>query len=236
MSEHKILVVDVGGNNVKIMGSEELAKRKTPSGPELTPKKLVAAVTQLADGIDFDRVTIGLPMPVVRNLPTLEPHNLGSGWLGFDFQKAIGKPTKVVNDALMQAMGSYQEGTILFLGLGTGLGAALVIDGVPAPLELAHMPYKSGRTYEDYVGRRGLKRMGRKRWQKAVFDVIAVLRAGMVADNVVIGGGNAKLLSKLPPHCRLGHNDNAFLGGFRMWDPAFAGMTPVISDALSAQT
>jgi len=230
MSGQKILVVDVGGNNVKIMGSEELAKRKTPSGPELTPKKLVAAVGELADGIGFDQITIGLPSPVVRNFPTLEPHNLGAGWLGFDFQKAFGKPTKVVNDALMQAMGSYQDGTMLFIGLGTGLGAALVIDGVPAPLELAHMPYKSGKTYEDYVGRRGLKRMGRKRWQRAVFDVIEVLRAGMVADHVVIGGGNAKRLDKLPPHCRLGHNDNAFLGGFRMWDAGFSGMAPVVSD------
>lgn len=231
MSEKEILVVDVGGNNIKIMGSGDLSKRKTPSGPEMTPEMLVAAVTELATGIDFDRVTIGLPMPVVHNLPTLEPHNLGAGWLGFDFQKALGKPTKVVNDALMQAMGSYEDGTMLFIGLGTGLGAALVIDGMPAPLELAHMPYKRDTTYEDHVGRRGLKRLGQKRWQKAVFDVIEILRAGMVADHVVIGGGNAKLLTKLPPRCRLGHNENAFLGGFRMWDAGYSGMAPRVTDA-----
>ncbi len=235
MSEHKILVVDVGGNNIKVMGSDALEKRKVPSGPELTPKRLVSAVSDLIEGNAYDKITIGIPGPVSHNLPALEPHNLGNGWVGFDFQKAFGKPTTVVNDALMQALGSYEENTMLFIGLGTGLGAALVVDGKPAPLELAHMPYRSGRTYEDYVGRRGLKRMGRKRWQRAVFEVIEVLRAGMVADNVVIGGGNSKLLTKLPPHCRLGHNDNAFLGGFRIWDPSFAGLKPVISDTPSGQ-
>lgn len=231
MSGHEILVVDVGGNNIKVMGSEDRGKRKTPSGPELTPEALVDAVGELAQGLSYDRITVGLPTPVVNNLPTLEPHNLGKGWQGFDFRKAFGMPTKVVNDALMQAMGSYEGGTMLFIGLGTGLGAALVIDGVPAPLELAHMPYKREKTFEDYVGRRGWKRMGQKRWQKAVFDVIEVLRAGMVADHVVIGGGNSKLLTKLPPHCRLGHNDNAFLGGFRMWDPVYSGLVPKIADA-----
>jgi len=218
MARDGTLVVDVGGNNVKIMVSGHGERRKLPSGPDFTPADMVAAVRELAAGLDFERVTIGVPFPVRRDKPVLEPHNLGPGWTNFDFAHAFDRPTKLVNDAVMQAVGSYDGGTMLFLGLGTGLGAALVADGTPIPLELAHMPYMDGMTYEDCVGRRGYDRLGRRKWEATVAEVCEILRRGMVADYVVLGGGNAKRLKDMPPDCRLGDNMNAFYGGFRLWE------------------
>ncbi len=214
----RILVIDVGGNNVKAQLQGEEDVRKAKSGPTLTPDKLLSKFDRLAKDWPYDKVTIGVPAPVKDNLMVLEPHNLGKGWVDFDFSGAIGAPTKVVNDAAMQALGSYDGGSMLFLGLGTGLGAALVIDDHVHPLELAHLPYKKSRSFEDYLGTRGLTRLGAKRWKKAVFDVTGRLKAAMCADYVVIGGGNSKKLSELPPDSRLGDNNNAFIGGYRIWE------------------
>jgi len=179
-------------------------------------------VRKATAGWSYDAVSIGFPGPVVHNKPVSEPHNLGPGWVGFSFRKAFGRPVRVVNDAVMQAIGSYRRGRMLFLGLGTGLGSALIIDGVLEPMELAHLPYKKGRTYEDYVGRKGLKRLGKKRWRRAVADVVTRLAAEFEANDVVIGGGNAKMLKELPAGVRIGKNANAFVGGFRLWSPGAA--------------
>jgi polyphosphate glucokinase len=179
---------------------------------------MVDGVLQLVSDWTYDVITIGYPGPVINGRLALEPRNLGSGWVDFDFAAHFGKPVKLINDAAMQALGSYEGGRMLFLGLGTGLGSALIIENVVAPLELAHLPYKKGRTFEDYVGLRGLKRLGKKKWQKAVEDVVARLQAALVADSVVLGGGNAKLLKRLPPGARMGDNRNAFLGGVRVWE------------------
>jgi polyphosphate glucokinase len=213
-----ILVIDVGGTNVKLKleGNDEI--RKIPSGPEMSAQHMVDAVCQATRDWEYDRVTIGYPGPVVHGAIALEPVNLGKGWLGFDFTKAFGKPVKLINDAAMQALGSYQGGRMLFLGLGTGLGTAMVIDGVVAPMELGHLPYKKGRTFEEYVGNAGMKRMGRRKWQAAVFDVVLRLRKALIAEYVVLGGGNIKKLDELPPLSRAGDNDNAFVGGIRLWD------------------
>ena len=211
-----ILVIDVGGTNVKVTvnGSEEI--RKTPSGSGMTPRQMLSAAKQLSKGWRFDAVAIGFPGPVVDNSPVEEPPNLGKGWIGFDFAKGFGKPVRVLNDAAMQALGSYDGGRMLFLGLGTGLGSAMVIQRIVLPMELAHLPYRKDRTYEDYVGKRGLDRLGKKKWQKAVADVVARLKHGLQADYVVLGGGNAKKLSEVPEGARLGANTNAFIGGFRL--------------------
>jgi len=219
MEEHrvKVLVVDIGGTHVKVLATGRKNRLEIPSGPDLTPKKMAAAVREAAKGWKYEAVSIGYPGPVVHSRIVSDPHNLGGGWVGFDFRKAFGKPVKVVNDAAMQALGSYQGGRMLFLGLGTGLGSALIVDGVIEPMELAHLPYKNGRTYEDYVGLAGLKRLGKKKWRKHVFDVVKQLKAGLQADYVVLGGGNARLLKKPPPGSRLGDNANAFRGGFRLW-------------------
>jgi polyphosphate glucokinase len=214
----KVLVIDVGGTNVKIFANSEGDVRKFPSGPTLTAKQMVDGVLELAGDWSYEVITIGYPGPVIDGRLALEPRNLGPGWVDFDFAHHLGKPVKLINDAAMQALGSYEGGRMLFLGLGTGLGSALIIDRVIAPLELAHLPYKKGRTFEDYVGLRGLKRMGKKKWQEAVEDVVSRLQAALVADSVVLGGGNAKLLKRLPPGARMGDNRNAFLGGVRVWD------------------
>jgi polyphosphate glucokinase len=179
---------------------------------------MVDGVLKMAADWKYDRITIGYPGPVVDGRLILEPRNLGPGWVDFNFAAHFGKPVKLINDAAMQALGSYEGGRMLFLGLGTGLGSALIVKSVLAPLELAHLPYKKGRTFEDYVGLRGLKRLGKKKWQGAVEDVVARLQAALVADSVVLGGGNAKLLKRLPPGARLGDNRNAFLGGVRLWE------------------
>ncbi len=213
----KILVLDVGGTSVKALVTGHSERRKFESGPDLTPKDFVSKVQKLVEDWTYDVVSIGYPGPVVRGRPISEPHNLGPGWVGFDFAAAFGCPVKVVNDAAMQALGSYRGGKMLFLGLGTGLGSAMIVDGIVEPMELAHLPYKKG-TYEDYVGHAALERDGKKKWQRHVEDVIEKLVAALEPDETVIGGGNVGKLEKLPPNCRAGDNDNAFTGGFRLWD------------------
>jgi predicted NBD/HSP70 family sugar kinase len=216
----KILVIDVGGTNLKIglTGRKELLK--VPSGPEMTAARMAAAVKKATVGWKYDAVSIGYPGPVVNGRPAQEPANLGAGWIRFDYKSAFGRPVRIVNDAAMQAMGSYQGGRMLFLGLGTGLGSALVAGGVLEPLELAHLPYKDNRSYEDYAGVRGLKRLGRKKWQHHVEKIVALLKQGLQVDYVVLGGGQTKKLKGLPTGVRLGTNDNAVLGGFRLWAKA----------------
>jgi polyphosphate glucokinase len=214
----KILVIDVGGTHIKVIASGQKTPVKIPSGPKMTARKMVNLVRQVTIKWRYDVVSIGYPGPVMANRPMREPHNLGKGWVHFDFNRAFGRPTKVINDAGMQALGSYTKGRMLFLGLGTGLGSAMVFDGVVEPMELAHLPYKKDKTYEDYVGLRGLERLGKKKWRKHVTDVIERLQAAFEVDDVVIGGGNARLLKSLPKGVRLGDNDNAFAGGFRLWD------------------
>jgi polyphosphate glucokinase len=213
-----ILVIDIGGNNVKIRlkGQEEV--RKTPSGPEMTPRKMVEDVKQMAVDWAFDRVSIGYPGPVGHGRILLEPVNLGRGWVDFDFATALGCPVKLINDAAMQALGSYEGGRMLFLGLGTGLGSTLILDHVIAAMELGHLPYKKGKTFEDYVGTRGLEERGKRKWRRAVVDVVARLQHALIADYVVLGGGNVKKLDELPPGVRLGSNVNAFVGGERLWE------------------
>jgi polyphosphate glucokinase len=213
----RVLAVDVGGTHVKILASGQKERREFASGPKLTAKRMVARVKALARGWRYDRVTVGYPGPVLHDRAVAEAHNLGKGWMGFDFAAAFRRPTKVMNDAAMQALGSYRRGRMLFLGLGTGLGSTLIADGVVEPMELAYLPYRKG-TYEDYVGLRGLERLGKKKWRKHVMDVVERLAAALEPNEVVLGGGNAELLGKLPRGCRLGDNGNAFLGGFRAWE------------------
>jgi polyphosphate glucokinase len=212
-----ILAIDVGGTHVKILASGEKEKREVDSGPTMTARQMVWNVEKLAHDWKYDVVSIGYPGPVVDNHPTAEPHNLGGGWMGFDFAAAFKRPVKVINDAAMQALGDYHGGRMLFLGLGTGLGSSMIVDGVVQPMELAHLPYKK-RTYEDYVGLRGLDEFGKKAWRKHVEEVVETLVAALEPDDVVLGGGNAKKLKEMPPLCRLGDNANAFEGGFRMWE------------------
>jgi len=211
---------------VKVVATGHTKPVEIPSDPTLTPKKMVAEVRKAAADWSYDAVSIGYPGPVVHGRPVSEPHHLGRGWVGFDFKKALGRPVKVVNDAAMQALGSYQGGRMLFLGLGTGLGSALIVDGVLEPMELAHLPYKKGRTYEDYVGLAGLKRFGKRKWRRHVQDVVQQLKTALQADYVVLGGGNAKLMKKLPPGVRLGDNSKAFLGGYRLWKPPHRVSSP----------
>jgi polyphosphate glucokinase len=213
----RVLAVDVGGSNVKVLLSTGGERLRFVSGPDLTAAQMVEQVLDVTKDWEYDVVTVGVPAPVVAGRVAHDPVNLGTGWAGFDFERAFGKPTRVVNDAAMQALGSYEGGRMLFLGLGTGLGSAMIVDGVLEPLELGHMPYKKA-TYEDYVGQRGLDRMGKKRWRKEVADVIEAFRAALGPEYVVLGGGNAELLKELPPGTRLGDNRNAFLGGFRLWN------------------
>ena len=213
----KVLVVDVGGTNVKLLATGQAEARKFPSGPAMTPEAMVRVAKKTAKDWDYDVVSIGYPGPVVHGRPLREPHNLAPGWVNFDFQRAFGRPVKIVNDAAMQALGSYKGGRMLFLGLGTGLGSAMIVDGLLEPMELAHLPYKNGRTYEDYVGIRGLKRLGTKKWQQHVAKVVRQLRDALMVEEVVLGGGNVKRLDHLPPGARLGNNANAFAGGFRIW-------------------
>jgi polyphosphate glucokinase len=183
----------------------------------MTPRKMVAALRKATTGWDYSAISIGYPGAVVNNRIASEPHNLAPGWLGFNFQKAFGHPVKLINDAAMQALGSYHGGRMLFLGLGAGLGSAMIVEGVLEPMELAHLPYKNGRTYEDYTGLRGLERWGKKKWRRNVLDVVQRLRAALEPDYVVLGGGNARQMKKLPPGVELGENSNAFRGGFRLW-------------------
>jgi polyphosphate glucokinase len=212
----KVLTVDVGGTSVKILASGQTEPRRFPSGKGLTPRKLVAGVKKLAKDWEYDLVSIGYPGRVRDGRPTAEPHNLARGWVGFDFQAAFGCPVKMINDAAMQALGSYRGGTMLFLGLGTGLGSALVVNGTVVPMELGHLSIGK-RTFEDDLGRGGLERLGRKRWERHVEAATKRCVSALLLDDVVLGGGNANRLSKLPQGCRMGDNANAFLGGFRLW-------------------
>jgi polyphosphate glucokinase len=212
-----VLAVDVGGSHVKALASNQHERRRFASGPTLTPEEMVAGTLEAVAGWRWSRVTVGLPCPIRGGNVVAEPVNLGQGWVGFDYEAAFGKPTQIVNDAVMQAVGSYQGGRMLFLGLGTGLGSAMIVDGVIEPLELGHLPFRK-KTFEDYVGERGLQKRGKKKWRKDVFDVVAQLSAAMEPDEVVLGGGGVDELDELPEGCRRGANENAFLGGFRLWD------------------
>jgi len=224
----KILVVDVGGHHVKLLASGETEARAFVSGSRLSPQRMVRGTLDASRGWRYEAVSIGYPGPVLHGRPVREPHNLGRGWVGFDFEAAFGRPVKLVNDAAMQAIGSYEGGTMLFLGLGTGLGSALMVDGRVEAMELAHLPYRKGRSYEDHVGARGLERLGTKKWRKAVLDVVETLRAALRPDYVVLGGGNARKLDAqaLPAQVRLGDNANAFVGGFRLWADAAQAPRP----------
>jgi polyphosphate glucokinase len=213
-----VLVVDVGGSHVKVLASGEQESRRAGSGPDLTAAQMVEAAVNLAADWTWDCVSVGVPSPVHGGRVIAEPVNLGAGWVGFDYAGAFGKATKVVNDAAMQALGSYEGGRMLFLGLGTGVGSALVANGFVQPMELGHLPYKKA-TFEDYIGSAGLEKRGKKRWRLDVADAVAKLSAALEPDYVVLGGGNARKLAALPPNARLGANQNAFTGGFRLWDP-----------------
>ncbi|HXZ84539.1 MAG TPA: ROK family protein [Myxococcota bacterium] len=214
----KALVIDVGGTHVKVLATGKRKHRQVDSGPTMTAREMVAAAKRLASGWSYDVVSIGYPGPVVHGRPIVEPKNLGPGWVGFDFRRAFGRPVRMVNDAAMQALGSYAGGRMLFLGLGTGLGSAMIVNGVLEPMELAHLPYKHGKTFEHFVGAGGLARLGKKAWRKAVADVVARLSEALEPEYVVIGGGNARLLGPLPKNVRLGDNANAFRGGFLLWE------------------
>ena len=216
----RILVIDIGGTNVKVASTDTLVPIKIPSGPEMTAESMSEQVLAATKGWRYDRISVGFPGPVVHHRPIAEPHNMGAGWVDFDYEKAFGKPLRFINDAAMQALGGYKRGRMLFLGTGTGLGSAMVLDGVVVPLELAHLPYKKGRTYEEYIGIEGLEKRGKKKWRKSVLDITERLKAAMVCDCVLLGGGNAKLMKNLPAHVVVGANSNAILGGFRLWEDA----------------
>ena len=224
------LAIDIGGTHVKIRIPGEPAKREFESGPTLTPKQMVDGVKKLSAGWKFDSISIGLPAPIRNNKPVKNPANLGPGWVDFDYDADFGVPVKIINDAAMQAVGSYKAGRMLFLGLGTGLGSCLIVDHSIVPLELAHMPYRKGKTFEDYVGLRGLDRLGKKRWRKQVSEVCDILYAALLPDEIVIGGGNVKNLKELPDHCRAGDNANAFEGGFRLWQKDWESAVPEYDD------
>jgi len=211
-----VLTVDVGGSNVKAMLNGVDERRRFSSGKKLTAEQMVTRVLELTADWTYVGVSVGVPAPVVNDRVLRDPVNLGKGWKGFDLAEAFGRPTKVLNDAAMQALGSYQGGRMLFLGLGTGLGSTMILDGTIAPMEIGHLPFRKA-TYEDYVGERGRERLGQSRWRKAVFDTVAQLSTVLLPDYVVLGGGNVVHLKKLPPNCRIGHNEDAFLGGFRLW-------------------
>jgi predicted NBD/HSP70 family sugar kinase len=214
----KVLVIDVGGTNIKLLATGQKEPRKIPSGPTMTARKMVRVVKECVRDWKYDRVSLGYPGPIINGHPLREPHNLGGGWMKIDFSQAFGCPVKILNDAAMQALGSYKGGRMLFLGLGTGLGSAMIVNGTLEPMELAHLAYKNGKTYEDYLGLRGLERLGKKKWRMHVAKITKRLKSALEADYVVLGGGNIKKLKKLPAGVRLGSNENAFLGGFRMWE------------------
>jgi len=224
-----ILVIDVGGTNVKVRATSHDQLLKIPSGPKLTAARMVEAVLAGIAGWEYEAITIGYPGLVVHGNIASDPHNLGAGWVGFDFKNAFQQPVKIINDAAMQALGSYEGGSMLFLGLGTGMGAAMIADGILEPMELAHLPYKKGRTYEEYTGLAGLERMGKSKWTRHVTDIVNLLKNALEADYVVLGGGNAELLKELPDGARLGDNANAFVGGCRLWDKDFSQVKPAVT-------
>ena len=212
-----ILVIDVGGSHIKLRMGPRGRITRVESGPDMTAADMAAQVRELARDLPYEAVSIGYPGLVLRGRIAAEPFNLAPGWVGYDFEKALGRPVRVINDATMQALGSYEGGRMLFLGLGTGLGATLILDGAVEPMEIGHMPYKHGRTFEDYIGERGRRRLGNKKWRKAVAEVVTRLKEVLEADYVVLGGGNALRLKKLPAGVRLGDNLNAFKGGLHLW-------------------
>lgn len=216
-SKPQILVIDVGGTHVKACVSGNHEERKIVSGPAMTAARMVRDVKRLVKDWKYDAISIGYPGMVIHGRPVHEPHNLGGGWVRFNFAKAFGRPVKVINDAAMQALGSYKGGCMLFLGFGTGLGSAMIMDGILEPMELAHLPYKNGKTYEDYVGDRALNRLGKKKWRSCVADVVSRLKDALEADYVILGGGNSRHLKDLPHGVELGDNRNAFIGGMRLW-------------------
>jgi polyphosphate glucokinase len=216
-----VLVIDIGGTHVKVLATGQEVHRQFDSGSALTPKRMVSGVRRIVADWKYDVVSIGYPGPVLHNRPVSEPWNIGKGWCGFKFQRAFNRPVKVVNDAAMQALGSYKRGKMLFLGLGTGLGSALIVDGIVEPMELGHLPYRKA-TFEDYVGIRALEKYGKKKWRSYVADVVERLIAAIEPHEVVLGGGNVRKLKELPPGCRVGGNDNAFVGGFRLWEKTAA--------------
>jgi polyphosphate glucokinase len=224
MASTSILAIDVGGTHVKVLATGRRKPLEIPSGPKMTAKEMVRQVRQGTTGWRYSVVSIGYPGPVLHGKPVSEPNNLGGGWVGFDFAKAFGCPVRVINDAAMQALGSYKGGRMLFLDLGTGLGSALIVDGVLEPMELAHLPYKTGQTYEDRVGKAALKRFGKKKWRRNVGEVVTRLQAALEPDDVVVGGGDAKLLHALPKGVRLGSNANAFAGGYQLWKDQSRGL------------
>jgi polyphosphate glucokinase len=213
----KVLVIDIGGTHVKIMATGHGKERKAVSGPEMSAQKMVDTALELAGKWKFKAVSMGYPGPVVHGKPMLEPKHLAPGWVGFDFERAFSRPVRIVNDALMQAVGSYEGGRMLFLGLGTGLGTAMIVDNVAQPMELAHLPYKDGRTFEEYLGEAAIEQMGQDAWRRELAAVVVMLQAALEPEYVVLGGGNVRLLEDLPPGCRRGDNKNAFAGGFRLW-------------------
>lgn len=223
MADQSILAIDVGGSHVKfLLSTNRRERRRFVSGPDLTAQEMASRAIAMTADWRFDRVSIGVPAPVRGGRVVSEPVNLGSGWVEYDFEKAFGRPTKLANDAALQALGSYEGGKMLFLGLGTGLGSTLIVDGIVEPMELGHLPFRKA-TFEDYVGVRGRKRLGKKKWQKAVVETIERLTAALEPDYVVLGGGDAEKVHNLPANVRLGSNDNAFLGAFRLWDPGALG-------------
>jgi hypothetical protein len=224
----KVLAIDVGGTGVKFLATGESERRRFESGPAMTPQLMVAGVKEMTKDWTYDVVSIGYPGTVRYNQATREPHNLAHGWVGFDFEPAFGCPLKMINDAAMQALGRYRKGTMLFLGLGTGLGSAMVIEGALVPMELAHLAVRN-RTFEDDLGLRGFKRLGRKKWEKRVHEIVHRFVDAFLIDEVVLGGGNAKKLKTIPTGCRLGDNSNAFTGGFRLWEDRRASAPPVDS-------
>ncbi len=224
-NQMNVLVIDIGGTHVKVLVTGQEQEREFASGPDLTPKRMASIVRQLAADWKYDAISIGYPGPVLRNRPISEPWNLGEGWVGFNFETAFKRPVKVINDAAMQALGSYKRGKMLFLGLGTGLGSAMIVDGAIEPMELGHLPYRKA-TFEDYVGVRGLKKHGEKKWRRYVEDVVERLIAALEPEDVVLGGGNVHKLEKLPLGCRAGDNINAFRGGFRLWENSKVPRTP----------
>lgn len=219
ISSKKVLVVDIGGTNIKILCTGQTEPRKFPSGRTITPAKMVSGVKELARDWTYDVVAIGYPGRVMQGRIVTEPHNLAPGWVGFDFAAAFGRPVRLMNDAAMQALGSYKSGTLLFLGLGTGLGSALVVEGNVVPMELGHLSYKD-RSFEDYVGKQGRKRLGKAKWERHVRYIVSRLIEAIHPDDVVLGGGEAEKLKEPPPGSRMGNNANAFLGGYRLWSGA----------------
>jgi polyphosphate glucokinase len=213
----KVLVIDIGGTHVKVASTDRRDSLKIASGPTMTAALMAQQVLAATEGWKYDGISIGYPGPVIHDHPLAEPHNLAPGWIDFPYQKVFAKPIRFINDAAMQALGGYRGKRMLFLGIGTGLGSAMVFDGIVIPLELAHLPYKNGRTYEEYIGVAGLQRRGKKRWRKSVLDVVARLQAAFICDYVLLGGGNAKFMTNLPPHVILGANSNAVEGGLRLW-------------------